>query len=284
MSRGRGAGRGRGGSRPGPRTGRDSGERGGAAAVTEGGDRCNTCKIDVADDAIGCDKCSNWFHPTSMCLGLPNNVVNNLREYGGEGISFVCTECRCSTDGGTGVNGSAFKQLFETVRGLCETVSKLSAEMRTLMHSIEQLKAGSMTPAVAAVSNDEHFKTAVREEVREMEERQKRKTSIIIRGLDVDSVDHVRQTFEPVARSIVGGTVELSDIVCISREKKLFRAKIADDDCRKQLLENAKSLKNGRYREIYVNKDLTFNQRKELFRRRAERAAAAGGTDVSLNA
>ena len=35
-----------------------------------------------------------WFHPTPLRMGLSDRVIDAIREAGGEGIEFVCTQCR----------------------------------------------------------------------------------------------------------------------------------------------------------------------------------------------
>lgn len=95
-------------------------------------DLCGTCNCITGADAIGCDKCTNWFHPTSMCLGLPFQMINSIQEYGVTGIVFVCTKCRTSINNGSDMSQSAIKLLFQTVKKLCETVQPLTSQMAAL--------------------------------------------------------------------------------------------------------------------------------------------------------
>ena len=57
-------------------------------------ENCGTCSAGIGDDPIGCDRCEKWFHPSSLCMGIPESVIANIREYGGSGISYICTGCR----------------------------------------------------------------------------------------------------------------------------------------------------------------------------------------------
>ena len=54
---------------------------------------CGTCTAPVGDEAIGCDKCVGWFHPQSMCMGLPAPLINDIIALDGKGILFVCLQC-----------------------------------------------------------------------------------------------------------------------------------------------------------------------------------------------
>ena len=48
---------------------------------------CATCNQAVGNEAIGCDRCSNWFCPTSMCVGLPEVLVEGIVDYGGSAVA-----------------------------------------------------------------------------------------------------------------------------------------------------------------------------------------------------
>lgn len=50
---------------------------------------CATCNIVVGNDSIGC----NQFCPSSMGLGLPDAIVNGIRQFGGHAIANKYTEC-----------------------------------------------------------------------------------------------------------------------------------------------------------------------------------------------
>ena len=74
-------------------------------------DLCGTCNGDTGADAIGCDRCTNWFHPSTMCSGLPDQLIATIQQYyGGTGIVFVCTECRTSNNNGSDDSGGDVSQ------------------------------------------------------------------------------------------------------------------------------------------------------------------------------
>ena len=258
------------------------------AAASNISDPCGTCNTQTGIDAIGCDRCVAWFHPSSsMCLGLPDPIVSNIIEYDGQGIAFICTDCRSKSGKSGTVPDSAFKQLFQTVKKLCETVQTLSAKQDSINSEQDEsthhrlYPSPTLPPPSSSTESDrDHLRTLIREETRELEERSKRKSSIIIRGLDVHDAASVGVAFDPVSRHIVGSSITLSDVTCISRDKKLYRAKILDEEVRKNLLDNTKTLHNTQYSHIYVSRDLTYKQRKELRERRAQRARD-GHTQVS---
>ena len=238
--------------------------------------------MDVGDDCIGCDKCTVWYHPTSTCVGLPDNVIKTIRDYGGRGVSFCCTACRLDDSGDSSGDNTAaslpggsqdladreaVKQLFETVKGLCFSVGELTKNVQQLLQSTSQLQ-----PTSASSVPPDDLRVTIREEVREMEERDKRKDSIVVKGLDVPDGRSFQDVFQEVGKCVLGSeaSFNLVDVVCISREKKLYRAKIQNTEQRKNLLTNAKELKDSRYNYVFINRDLTKAQRNELFKRREQ--------------
>ena len=70
-----------------------------------------------------------------MCLGLPEKMINDIVQLNGEGILFVCLNCRINkqcapreqrTVTGDNNQEAAIKQLYEMVMALCGTVRSLS--------------------------------------------------------------------------------------------------------------------------------------------------------------
>lgn len=110
-------------------------------------------------------------------------------------------------------------------------------------------------------TSSEDLRVLIREEAREMEERNKR--SSIIRGVDLGAVTQVSEQFRPVARHLLVCQEPLSTIVRINnREEKLY--KMDDLNLRKRLLNSAESLKNSTFSHFYINGDVTYKQRREL--------------------
>jgi hypothetical protein len=194
----------------------------------------------------------------------------------------VCTECRASGVGGaggvSGISQAAFNQLFQTVKKLCETVQNLAVQVS----GVDQSRPNTTGDGLNVTG--EGMRVTIREEVREMDERNKRRDSIIIRGLDAENQLEVKQKFNIISSHLLGTAPDLSNIVCIDRTKKLYRGKIVDGEARKKLLDSARNLKDSEFRGIFINRDLTFKQRKELHQRREERARAeASGVAVMLH-
>ena len=151
------------------------------------GTKCMMCEVEVGEDGIGCDNCQNWYHPTPVCVSLPRDVIKTIKDYGGQGIEFVCTSCRVArsnaVDGANAVGGlnatkfssvqsngdvGAVQQLFETVKSLCVVVTKLGNDMKEFFD-----KSVSTQNQSCSSPSSEDLKLTIREEIREMDERDK---------------------------------------------------------------------------------------------------------------
>ena len=116
--------------------------------------------------------------------------------------------------------------------------------------------------------------------MREVNERDKRKCSVILRGFNCNNVGAVSAKFGEICQALEIGSVELSDVRKVGNSA-LFRAKILDDEKRRELLMAAKKLKSMLGHEnVYVQKDLTYRQRQELIARRQVRTGQDGGQAV----
>ena len=80
----------------------------------------------------------------------------------------------------------------------------------------------------------------------------------------------VSEKFRNICQVLNVGDIELKDVMQIG-DIRLFQAKILNDDKQKELLLVAKKLKALKEYEkvyIYIQKDLTFRQRQELYGQR----------------
>lgn len=66
-----------------------------------------------------------------MCLGIADQLISSIQEYGSDAIVFVCTDCCTNSNNGGNMADTAFK-LFQTVKELCETVQALFSNVSSL--------------------------------------------------------------------------------------------------------------------------------------------------------
>ena len=117
-----------------------------------------------------------------------------------------------------------------------------------------------------------------------MKERDKRRHSIIVKGLKATSPTDFASKFGQLAEELTGSKMDLSETSVVTGHAKIYRTKIIDDNQRKLLLDKAKMLKGSPYESVFISRDLTYAQRSEMFlRRQAWKAqnAAQGHADGS---
>lgn len=253
-------------------------------------DACMTCSNDAGNDAIGCDKCKMWVHNSEMCSGLPQSLLDAIKEYGGRGINFVCTKCRIQTEtDGSSTGGiqplviELVNQIFQQMKGLCSAVQNLTDRVTELASRPAPAPVPTQAPAPLPSATDSAskpnpaYQTAIRKEIQEMNEREKRRSSIIVKGLPASSPRDFTQKFSQLTQSVMDISVTLSDVTAIPGHSNIFRAKLLNDEVRKRVLDNSKTLRGTDYHGVYISRDLTYAQRAELFARRQARRAEPNG-------
>ena len=248
-----------------------------------------SCSKDSGDFAFGCDKCGRWVHNTEMCSGLPQHMIDAIAKYDGANITFICTNCRLdqgkSPSSGQLPTSDIIAQLFQQIKGICSTVKELVDQVKTLTSTVPPQRAPpAATPRPQPPPTAHNipqppcpqqpavdYRMIVHEELKEMKERDKRKQSIIIKGLQASSTNDLASKFEQLSEQVMGTKVGLCDVSSISGHPHLYRAKIVNDELRKTVLEKAKTLRNTDYNSVYISRDLTYAQRSELFARRKAR-------------
>ena len=262
--------------------------------TSDGQQLCGTCSVDVGMSPIGCDECETWVHGTEMCSGLPKDVLDAILKYDGHGIKFSCMKCRLKPQSKANSSSGADKeirgtlqQLFQQFCGMCTVLTELSSQVkaftqdncRTLQAdaSIPQHPAAAPIPSPPPAPD----RALIREELKEMREREKRRQSIIIRGLTANGPREAASKFDQLTETQFGIKVDLAEITRIPGHGMMFRAKIMSDEQRKLVLDNAKKLKDSTYSSVYISRDLTRVQRTELYEKRKARQSS-GGTVSSV--
>ena len=117
-------------------------------------------------------------------------------------------------------------------------------------------------------------------EIRELCEREKRKSSVILRGSNISSKETAEGTFRRICEHLNMGEVNWVGVTRV--DQGVWRGNIEDPEVRLKLLSEAPRLRStSDYRQTYVQKDLTWWQRKELKdRRAASRLTGANAVQV----
>ena len=112
-----------------------------------------------------------------------------------------------------------------------------------------------------------------------MQDRERRKDSVILRGLLNLETNEGKVKFKELCQLLINREVNLTDVVCINGDKGLFRAKIENAQVRRALLQEAHKLKQSQsFASVYLHRDLTYSQRQELRSRRSAQGPAQADT------
>ena len=264
-SRGRGSGRGQ-------AAGSVNQAAGGANQVTDsvsGVENCGLCSLNVGEDCIGCDKCPLWFHPFTQCTGLNRSELNCVKSGGGRGIKFVCSACRCLTGQSLPPNitnstvdeSASISQLFAVVKALAESVAQLTQQVTLMINN----------PVQQTSSSESFTRERLYAEMREFEERKKRVDSIIVKGTGAGNIGEFTNSFNEVSEHLINDRPQTSEIFCVNNDRCIYRVKLQSREVKTALLNNAKNLKySDQFKNIYIQRDLTYSQRQDFNKKRAE--------------
>ena len=243
---------------------------------------CGLCSQVVGHDAIGCDSCSVWFHPRPDCTGLSTNAITVIQEEGGSAIQFKCSLCLCNSRSNTSPAGNGqdrdtgLRQIYEIVKALSVNMAILAQNVTKLSETVLSMNTQSRNPAISnpvvAQPNNQIDRKELYSELFEFEERKKRAKSIIVRGVSASDNVQFGKIFTAVCSFLLPNMPPVSgDVVCISREKKLYRVELHTREAKNGLLENAKKLAgHAVWGSIYISRDLTWTQRQAQIQTRAQ--------------
>ena len=135
-------------------------------------------------------------------------------------------------------------------------------------HSTSGAAFPSSTTRVQASHQNQYqsqdYRVMVREELLELDERKKRRASLVIRGLGASSTTDAATRFAEVTEFLIGEKVALSETIRIKSNVDLFRGNVHNYRQRKLILEQARGLKNSPFAQVYIKRDLTYLQRMQL--------------------
>ena len=104
----------------------------------------------------------------------------------------------------------------------------------------------------------------IQKEMQEFHERVKRKSSVILREFVGKNQRKIQVLVDKMCQALGINKVLLQGISALKTEG-MFRAQIEDTDSRRILLQNTRNLRQTeKYRNMYINRDLTYNQRQQL--------------------
>ena len=250
---------------------------------------CSLCRLEVHSRVVDCGGCQSVFHPAVSCLGVSQSVLNVLLGTESSAIRYLCCVCRDRDNSplpsGQGTGGqTATLQILTMIGSLVADVKKLSEKVEQAVVGQRAETAGQASQSSVNISNgnignnpdSSLSRKDVLSEVREMYERDKRKTSVVLRGLGNVTVQQASSTYAAVCRYLGLEVSPLTELTKIN--SNLFRGKINDNTRRLELLAAVPQLRrSNEFRSVYIQKDLTYRQRGEVI---AARSARRSGNHV----
>ena len=244
----------------GPRGGRDG------VVSTEALDEtimCGLCQLPTDQVKVGCSNCGKFFHAEALCLGVSSAIISVLLSDQSGALAYQCCLCRMVQTG----DRAWLLQLMRIVGAL-----------------VRQNRMARVKDSTPIQRGDNPEVSCRREEilaqVREVREREKRKDSIIVRGFRGISIAELPGQMRTICDLLDIPDVVLSDVHKIG-STDYFRARITDHVRRNELLLKCHELRRSEeFYRVYINQDLTYQQRQDL-RRKRNQANAVGTPDAN---
>ena len=247
---------------------------------------CVTCTQNVSEDfdAIQCDRCNQWLHIKQDCSGLPKKLATEMIKYNDDAIEYICINCRSRPNDGS----ASIKSLYGCIQQITQTIQGLAASvagMQTWMGQMNEWR-GELNHQTLLSNNGQapldrnNLKPLIRSELLELREQDKRKNSVVIRGISFVSEEIFIEQFNQICNKLINKTIVASEIAPIN--SRFIRFKIENKSDRLELLTSSRNLKGSReFAHIFISKDLTYQQRSELRNRRQQSKNVPSGTPAT---
>ena len=239
---------------------------GGVSAVVPGGiSMCGLCRLPTEQTKVECTDCRKSFHGDPLYLGVNPEVCAGLLADTDGAVLYRCCSCRLKHPN----DAIGLSQLTRIVGELVKAVRSNKAHSPPVTSSAEVPRSTSNRDAILA-------------QVREVQEREKRKDCIIIRGFRNMSVEVMRDQMAVICDLLNIPLVVMTEIQMVG--DNYFRARVTDADSRRELLLRCHQLRNSEeFSRVYINRDLTFQQRQDLRNKRTVARESSSGVASGSN-
>lgn len=267
--------------------------------------KCAECKVKFKNGArkIGCGFCGKWFHVDGNCTDInlqlyelltkedqlhwyckscneiAPEVLGSLRKCIEENVQIRKTQEAMKTELEEFKQEGSLKDAVETI--VREILEEYKAEIvepeRPNTDSIRDIAREVFEENKAEITvperHNESIRNIARGEVRENNDKKGREANIVISNVDesIEAEDEVPQIL-----AHLGVTVEVNEIRRMGRNKKkdynrLIWVRLGNKKERNNVLDAAKKLKEEeRWKNIYINKDMTEAEREQAYNLREE--------------
>lgn len=267
--------------------------------------KCSECNIKFKSGAkkIGCGFCGKWFHAEG-CTVINPQLYDMLSKE--KQLHWYCKSCNEIDPEVLGTVQKCLKDNIETKKNLADMKKELQdlkqdgslkeAVEKIVREVLEEYKDEMVAPerqntdSIRDIAREvfeenqaetvetetpslESIRNIARGEVRENNDKKGREANIVISNVD-ESKEAEAEVTEMLAH--LGVTVEVNGIRRMGREKKpnynrLIWVRLGSKQERNNVLDAAKKLKDeDRWKNTYINKDMTEEERKQAYKIRQE--------------
>lgn len=259
---------------------------------------CSQCskKFKNGDCKIGCELCGKWFHIS--CNDVTEELWKAITE--SEQCHWFCQKCNQNAPEILSIARKAVKEIAEnkskieavqkdvktiidgTNPGFTETIKRIVVD--TIKDETDPSFKETVKKLVLETNQENNVnggqrntketvrKIAIRE-IQENNDKKGRECNVVVSGLDeeIDAEEEI-----PNILSKLDVTVEVEGIRRMGKDKeegktRLVWVKLGNKKQRNMVLENAKKLKREeQWKKVYINKDMTDEERKQAYLLRKE--------------
>ena len=242
--------------------------------ITKNIDICPECEntVDDNENGLNCEDCNKWWH--ARCLNISSEKYKWLSD--SENIVYVCKECKKMKSEGPISNAALMTKLNSMMQTLSDVLaSNVSAnqahsDLAARVTALEESRTDTQTNTLVNIQKQ------VKEEVSEMNERERRRFNVIIQNIPEGSGEEAEED-EDKAKvvEILNKVTEINpdDISTPIRlgpkgtRARALKITLKNDKMKHKIIKNYfnKINKKGTSPKecIYINNDMTPAQRKE---------------------
>ena len=248
--------------------------------------KCNKCaKAFKGEECkVGCGFCGKWYHIT--CGKVPKALFNTLEN--NPQIHWYCENCNEKANEVLPIvqkyedTRKELVQKYEDTRKeltkVQETVTKMkNGEDPEFKEIIKHLVEGAIREKMNDAENNpstEAIREIAKKEVHENNDKKGRECNFVVAGIDEEKEDADKEIEDMLA--FLDVTVEVSGIRRMGKDKQDGKTRpvwvrVDSKKERNAVLEKAKKLRDDdRWKNVYINRDMTEAERKEAYNLRVE--------------
>lgn len=254
-------------------------------------EKCNQCTkpFKTGNCKIGCEYCGNWYH--IACEGVSEDLWKVLSE--NDQTHWFCKKCNVKAKEVLEIVQKGVQETAELRKEVIDLTEKVNKALE-LTEKVKDIKEGKDLEFIDMVktlvrqvkqedrennvneentTTNETIRQIARTEVHENNDKKGRECNVVIAGIDEEK-DETEEVEEML--TYLNVTVEVDGIRRMGRDKKpgmnrQVWVRLGSKKERNTVIENAKKLKDEeKWRNVYINRDMTESERTEAYNLRKE--------------